>query len=116
MEKVFDCTNEDYILLRQDIREIEPFDKFPVFGVFIDILFRAALEDGERFGIKYTRGQAIIPAEYYTQDLLKTIKRAGYIDYKKVTRHQKQYYLITVVNFEQKAREDLDDGEMDQFT
>lgn len=113
MEKVFDCTNEEYILIRQDIEDVAPFDDPEVRWVFIDILFRASLTDGSYRGIDYKRGQFVIEEDYYRRPLLRTIKRYGYIDYKKVTRNKRNYLIITVNNFEQKAEDYQEDGEMD---
>lgn len=116
MEHIFSNVNEEYILLRNDFMDTEPFNKMPLGGVFIDILFNAGLKDGTKYGIDYKRGQCVTPAEYYTLDLLRPIKKAGYIDYKKVIRNKKAYLIITVTDFDYKREDDPDYGEVDQFT
>lgn len=115
MEHVFSNINDESILIRTDFLEIEPFNMHPLGGVFVDILFRAGLTDSRCFGIEYKRGQCVVPLNYYSQDLLRPIKKAGYIDYKKVTRNKKDYLLITVTDFDY-VKEDNSDGAMDQPT
>lgn len=113
MEKVFDCTNEEYILIRQDIEDVVPFDNLSILTTFVMILLEAKLEDGCYRGIKYNRGQLVVDEDYFDKKWLRPIKNHGYIDYKKVTRNKRNYLIITVNNFEQKAEDYQEDGKMD---